>query len=73
MQPSKIFRTHERRRVRENTLREVRGERGVANSQEEIAAMFEEAYGKLFREEELGEDAFVSVLRGSPTKCCDTL
>ncbi|KAM7293425.1 hypothetical protein ISCGN_026555 [Ixodes scapularis] len=67
IQPSKIFRTHERRRVKENALREVRGEGGVATSQEEIAAMFEEAYGKLFREEELDEDAFVSVLRGSPT------
>ncbi|KAM7288195.1 hypothetical protein ISCGN_028463 [Ixodes scapularis] len=67
IQPSKIFRTHERRRVKENALREVRGEGGVATSQEEIAAMFEEAYGRLFREEELDEDAFVSVLRGSPT------
>ncbi|KAM7282190.1 hypothetical protein ISCGN_002340 [Ixodes scapularis] len=67
IQPSKIFRTHERRRVKENALREVRNEGGVATSQEEIAAMFEEAYGKLFREEELDEDAFVSVLRGSPT------
>ncbi|KAG0419204.1 hypothetical protein HPB47_004288 [Ixodes persulcatus] len=67
IQPSKIFRTHERRRVRENAPREVRGEEGVATSQEEIAALFGEAYGKLFREEELDEDAFVSVLRGSPT------
>ncbi|KAG0418351.1 hypothetical protein HPB47_004923 [Ixodes persulcatus] len=67
MQPSKIFRTHERMRVRENALREVRGKGVVATSQEEIAAMFEEAYGKLFRKEELDEDAFVSILHGSPT------
>ncbi|KAM7285004.1 hypothetical protein ISCGN_031994 [Ixodes scapularis] len=67
IQPCKIFRTHERQRVRENTLREVRGERGVATSQQEIAGAFEEAFGRLFQEENLDETAFESILHESPT------
>ncbi|KAM7296912.1 hypothetical protein ISCGN_022067 [Ixodes scapularis] len=67
IQPCKIFRTHERQRVRENTLREVRGERGVATSQQEIAVAFEEAFGRLFQEENLDETAFESILHESPT------
>ncbi|KAG0430593.1 hypothetical protein HPB47_022550 [Ixodes persulcatus] len=69
IQPSKIFRTHERRREKKNAPREVRGERGVATSQEEIVAKLEEAYRKLFREEELDDRSIARSLHVMRTVC----
>ncbi|KAM7298890.1 hypothetical protein ISCGN_019457 [Ixodes scapularis] len=65
-QPSKIFRTHERKRATENTIKELRQGARVFTSKEDIAGVFETSFGELFREERLDDVAFEPFLRGSP-------
>ncbi|KAM7291465.1 hypothetical protein ISCGN_028038 [Ixodes scapularis] len=66
-QPSKIFRTHERKRATENTIKELRQGARVFTSREDIAGVFETSFGELFREERLDDVAFEPFLRGSPS------
>ncbi|KAM7291466.1 hypothetical protein ISCGN_028039 [Ixodes scapularis] len=66
-QPSKIFRTHERKRATENTIKELRQGARVFTSREDIAGVFETSFRELFREERLDDVAFEPFLRGSPS------
>ncbi|KAM7282122.1 hypothetical protein ISCGN_002272 [Ixodes scapularis] len=65
-QPTKIFRTFERKRAEANHISSVSLEGHHANGQEEVAAAFERHYSDLFRKEEGVSSSYPTLLRGLP-------
>ncbi|KAG0445456.1 hypothetical protein HPB47_014924 [Ixodes persulcatus] len=65
-QPTKIFRTFERKRAEANHISSVSLEGHRANGQEEVAAAFDRHYSDLFRKEEGDSSSYPTLLQGLP-------